>query len=205
MHRPLFPAVVLLLAIAAAARADIPLPDNLKYVDPRVAFEGVEKHPDYVFHLRFLTFVGGPSGVPHRLVEVRNADAFNLNAQRRLFDMKLLAMDRKEFEKRSQGNKSLDWLTDETPGVIAAEVDSPSTTAPKKLAEAPVTRYRVELKGGKLTVETVADKQSGIIGRFDSLPTWIAGFALSAAIASGGFLLIRRSSGNSTAAAAQTA
>ena len=58
------------LLLVAAVRADIPLPKTHKYVDPRVRFEGIDTHADYVFYLRYLTFTGGPSGVPHTTVEV---------------------------------------------------------------------------------------------------------------------------------------
>src|SRR5688572_19381496 len=98
MNRRFALAAIAALGLAASARADIPLPDNLKYADPQVAFEEVGKHPEFVFYLRYLTSNGGPSGVPHRLLPVKDSKPFGLNAERRLFEMQLLAMDRKEFE-----------------------------------------------------------------------------------------------------------
>ena len=136
MGRTFVFAVASSLLFASAVLADLPLPKNIKYVDPRVSFQGIEKNFDYVFYLRYLTFVGGPASVPHTLVEVKNSNAFNLNCQRRLMDMKLLALDRKEFDKRAKNDPSLKWLTHETEGVLWAEVSPPSTTAQADVKEA---------------------------------------------------------------------
>jgi len=192
MRRTLILAVAGSLLVTSAVLADLPLPRNLKYVDPRVSFQGIDKHPDYVFHLRFLTFQGGPGGVPHRLLEVKDSNAFNLNASRRLIDMKLLAMERKEFDKRAKNDRSLKWLTDKTEGVLSAEVAPPSTTAPASVKEAPVTSYRVLLKEGKLTVELVPDKKPGAAAPAGREPFWVAGLGLSAGLVWLGLWFARR-------------
>src|SRR5262245_50562557 len=93
-------ALTLNLIAAGTSWADIPLPKDQKYIDPQVRFEGAEKHPEYVFHLRYLTFTGGPGGVPPRLVRIADAKPFPLHAERRLINMQVLAMKRDEFEKR---------------------------------------------------------------------------------------------------------
>jgi hypothetical protein len=183
-------AVAASLLLVSAVRADLPLPSNLKYVDPRVRFEGIEKHKDYVFHLRFLTFVGGPANVPYRLIEVKDEKPFNLNAKRRLFNMSLLAMERKEFGKRAKDDPSLKWLTDKTEGVLAATVSPPATTAPATVKEAPVTTYRVTLQDGKLTTEMVQETKRGA-----AAPVWPLAVVSALSLAWFGIWFARRGRG----------
>jgi hypothetical protein len=192
MGRTFTLAAVCSLLIVSAASADLPLPKDIKYVDPRVRFEGIDAHADYVFHLRFLTFVGGPNGVPYTVIEVKDAKPFNLNAQRRLINMQLLAVERKEFEKRAKDEPSLKWLTDKTEGVLAAKVVSPSTTAPISIKEVPVTTYRVTLQDGKLKVELVEDKKRGQAAPFGSWPNVAFGVVSALSLAWFGIWFVRR-------------
>ncbi len=179
----------LMLALASSSsRGDIPLPPNLRYIDPIVRFEGIAKLPEYEFRLRFQTFTGGPSGT-YTYRPVVEGNAFNLNAQRRLLDMQLLGLKRDEFERRAKADPSLRWLTDETPHVLAADVPSPSTVG-KSTEKVPVTNYRVSLKDGKLVVERVADEEKKA-GVAPPSGTWIAGIALALAIAGSGLWLGR--------------
>lgn len=148
--------LTLTLAMASSSsRGDIPLPPNLKYIDPVVRFDGLAKLPDYEFRLRFITFVGGPSGVPATYKSVTDGSAFPLGASRRLLDMQLLGLKRDEFARRAKEDPSLRWLTDETPHVLAADVPTPSTTG-KATEAVPVTNYRVSMKDGQLIVERIA-------------------------------------------------
>jgi hypothetical protein len=193
MVRTLALAVAGCLLIVTAASADVPLPNDLQYVDPRVSFEGIDKHADYVFHLRYLTFSGGPGGVPHRLVEVKDARPFNLNAERRLMNMSLLAMPRQEFDKRAKEDPSLTWLTDKTEGVLQAGVTPPSTTAPAGSKEVPVTTYRVAIRDGKLTVEMVEDHKQGEATPPPGLwPVWVLGVVSACCLAWFGVWFARR-------------
>ncbi len=176
--------------IASTATADVPLPPDLHYVDPSVRLEGVDQYPDYVFHLRYLTFTGAPT-VPYRVIEVKSSKAFPLNAERRLSDMRLLALKRDVFERRKKADPSLAWLNDKTDGVLEALVDAPSTVAPKN-KPVPVTAYRVLLKDGKLTaemLETAEDKQKSLV--VGGWPTLISGLGLSAACAAIGLWIVR--------------
>jgi hypothetical protein len=141
--------------------------------------------------LRFLTFTGGPANVPYTLREVKDAKPFAMNAQRRLGNMTLLAMDRKEFQKRAKEDASLKWLTDKTEGVLKANLDTPDTVGSVKRKEAPVTVYRVTLKDGKLTAETTRDKKRSDAG---PLPMWGFGLVLAFSIAGLGIWFARRRS-----------
>jgi hypothetical protein len=199
MYRTALSACAIVFMSAAVASADIPLPRDLKYVDPRVSFEGIDKQGDYVFYLRFLTFSGGPAGVPHTLIEVKDAKPFNLKAQRRLGDMTLLAMDRKEFDKRKKEDASLKWLTDKTPDVLKASVATPATTASVNIKEVPVTAYRVTLKDGKLSVEQVKAEKRSEAAPAGPLPVWGFGLVLAFSIAGLGLWFARRRSGRAEA------
>lgn len=185
-------AILTALFSAAATYADVPLPKDLKYVDPRVSFEGVEKHADHVFYLRFLTFSGGPAGVPHRMMEVKDGKPFNLNAQRRLGNLYLLAMERKEFEKRKSEDSSLKWLSEKTEGVKAAFINAPSTIGKVSETEVPVTTYRVTLKDGKLTAELVKDAKRGDATPGGLLPMWALGVVSALSLAGLGVWAARR-------------
>jgi hypothetical protein len=181
---------LLLGLLADVSQADIPLPPNLQYVDPVVSFEGIAKLvPEYEFRLRYLTFVGGPNGVPYTYKKVSGDGGFALGASRRLMDMQLLGLKRDEFQRREKEDPSLRWLNDKTPGVLAAEVSSPSTVA-ERGRPVPAAQYRVSLKDGKLTVERIeeAEKKAGAASPW---ATWIAGIALSLGIAGLGLWLSR--------------
>ena len=171
------------------------MPKDVKYVDPRVRFEGVEQHVDHVFYLRFLTFTASPGGIPYRVVEVKDSKAFSLNAQRRLANMQLLAMERKEFAARVTDDPSFKWLTDMTEGVLRASITAPATTGPANLKEVPVTTYRIALKDGKLTAELVKDQKSGAAAPAGVLPTWTLGILTSCCLAWFGIWFARRDSG----------
>jgi hypothetical protein len=150
------------LLLVSAASADIALPEDLKYVDPRVRFEGIDAHADHVFYLRYRTFSTGPGrGVPYTMVKVKDSNAFRIEAGRWLVDMELLALDRKEFEKRAKDDPSLKWLTDKTEGVLRARVDEPSNMASVNSKGAPLTIYRVSIEDGKLKAEMVEVQKSG--------------------------------------------
>jgi hypothetical protein len=191
MRRALGLAFAFSLFLVSAASADIPLPKDIKYVDPRVKFEGVEKYSDYVFYLRFLTFTGGPANTPYTLIEVKDDKVFNLNAQRRLLNMNLLAMERKEFEKRAKEAPPSKWLTDKTEGILKATVPIPATTAPVTLKEAPVTTYSVTLTDGKLKAEMVETKKSSA-APVDPSSAWILGIVASFSLAWFGLWFVRR-------------
>jgi hypothetical protein len=194
MYRAALFAWAIIFVSASVASADVPLPKDIKYVDPRVSFEGIDKQADHVFYLRFLSFNGGPAGAPYTLIEVKDSKPFNLKAQRRLTDMSLLAMERKEFDKRKQDDASLKWLTDKTPGVLKASIATPATTASVNIKEVPVTAYRVTLKDGKLSAELVKEGKRSEAAPAGPLPVWGFGLVLAFAIAGLGIWFARRRS-----------
>jgi hypothetical protein len=100
--------------------------------------------------------------------------------------MHLLAMERKEFEKRAKEDPTLKWFTDKTGGVLRANVVSPSTVVSVLVREAPVTTYRVALQDGKLTAEMVGAKKSS-----SAVPP-MAGIAVALSLMSFGIWFARR-------------
>src|SRR5947208_14851459 len=109
MPRFVFLSLSVSLLVATAAFADVPLPKDLKCVDPRVRFDGVEKYADHAFFLKFKTFSGGPANTPFTTIEVKDAKDFNLKARRRIIDMHLLAIERKDFDQRKKDDPSMTW------------------------------------------------------------------------------------------------
>ena len=159
-----------------------------------MSFQGVENHTDYIFYLREPPIISHPSrSRPHSLIEVKDSKAFNLGATR-LADIKLLAMDRKEFDKRVKDDPSLNWLTPETKGILSAKVTPlPATAAPADVKETPVTTYNVSIKEGKLTVELVPDAKRSESAPTGLVPTGVAGLGIAICMAVMGLWLTRRS------------
>jgi hypothetical protein len=191
-------AAVLVACAASFECADVPLPPNQKYIDPRVQFEGVGKYEDQVFVLKFNTGSGNPFAGPPVYLDVKNSEPFNLNAQRRLVNMELFAVERKEYEKHKNEPKK-DWLTTKTAGVLSAGINAPGTVAPADQKEVPVTRYRVEISDGKLKVEKAATekKQSDASpaeprSSLANVPSLAVGVALALSMATFGLWLVRR-------------
>src|SRR5262245_55760815 len=98
MFRPSLFASVLCGLLVSAARADLPLPSHQRHVDPAVRIDGIEDYPGYVFFVWFYSTGGGPMGCPPTLIAVKDSHAFRLGAQRRIFNMAVLAMPRADFE-----------------------------------------------------------------------------------------------------------
>ncbi|WP_425617475.1 hypothetical protein NA78x_001153 [Anatilimnocola sp. NA78] len=146
--------VIALVVTNAPLRADLPLPPNEEYIKPRMQFTGIETYPEYVFQLRHQSSAGNPTSGVHKYEAVRNDTPFTLDVERRIGDFQLLAMKRDAFEKRAQADPSLQWLTSETDGVLAADVDEPSVIGEKYRRLEVINVSRVEVKDGKLVVTT---------------------------------------------------
>jgi len=151
----------------------------------------VEKYPNHVFYLRYLTFSGNPNGVPHTLVPVKDAAPFNLNAQRHLSDLELLAVDRATFEKLAKAGETYAWLNGKAAGALRATLATPPTTGPANAKELPVTVYTVNIADGKLTVTTAKNANRGE-APLGFLPTWVIGLAGSIGVAGLGLWVVRR-------------
>jgi hypothetical protein len=193
MRRLTLLALCLALAAASLASADVPLPPDVKYVTPRVRFEGIDKYADYVFFLKYYSGQGNPFASPPKYIEVKNTEAFDMTGGRRIVNVQLFAVAREDAAKLQAKDASLAWLSDKTPGVVVASVIAPSTTAPASVKEVAVTTYRVKLEEGKLTVEKLpADKKRTEAPAGDRLPLAIIGTALAASLALFGLWLARR-------------
>jgi hypothetical protein len=183
-------AVLLVLAAVSPAPADLPLPSNLKYVTPRVRFDGLDKHADHAFFLKYHSGQGNPYASPPRCLEVKNAEVFEMAGGRRIAGAQLFAVPREEAEKLRAKDPTLGWLNDKTPG-LKASVPAPSTVAPKTTREVPVTAYRVAINGEKLGVETVKEKRSEAAPE-NRLRLLIVGTALALSLSLLGVWLVRR-------------
>jgi hypothetical protein len=196
MNRAFVLALLIGLFAISTVRADIALPPDFKYVEPMVRFEGVDKHEDYVFYLRYQTGNGNPFAVPASLVEIKDAKAFPMRSQRRIADTHVLAMVRKDFDARKASEPSMDWFKDKTPGVLRANIATPNnilnTSKEKKL---PVMTYRVAIKDGKLSAETVKESTEK---RSEAGPSGLMSIGVFAAVAAAigaGLWFVRRKTG----------
>ena len=181
---------------------------HLKRVDPRVCFKGIEDYPDHVFFLWYYNLGrGNPMGTPPSLVEVKNSGVFTLN-RGNFRTLTLLAMPRKDFDKRSAEDPSLVWLKGEPlgrhsendlawlrniPDVLYSYVQAPPTWASAYVDETPVTEYRVTLTDrGRLVVEVLAISEPNFTPPLWRWPTWVAGIFGSAALVGAGVWYVRR-------------
>jgi hypothetical protein len=197
MSRQLAVSMVCSLVMAGTLWANAgppPLPKDRKVAEPPVRFEGIDAHPDYVFHLYFYG-----NFMPEARIEVKDANPFKLDFKRKdrtptVSYMAIVALRRTDFDKRKQDDPSLKWLTANptTQGALAARLTPPETTVPVTVKEIPVTTYRVTLKDGKLSAEKVEQKKSGAANPSGLLPTWTIGIVSSLSIAWLGLWFARR-------------
>lgn len=188
MIRTLTLACLFGLLVTASVQADVPLDKGLKYVDPVLAFEGVEKNPDYVFFIRFKTFTGGPARVKPTLKQVKDDKPFVMGAQRRLFELNVLAVPKKLYDEKNKADATNAWLTEKTEGVLAAPFDAPSTVGKEADKEVPVTHYNVTITDGKLVVKSVKKKADASL-----VPLWLVGLVSAFSLVWFGVWMTRRS------------
>jgi hypothetical protein len=191
MPRPTLLALVVSVVCVSIAAADVPLPSDLKYVTPRVRFEGVDKQADYVFFLKYSAGNGNPFAVPPRITEVKNAEPFEMSGGRRIAGVQLFAVPRADLARLREKDPT-NWLSDKTPGVLTATLAPPDTVVSKKLSEVPVTPYRVSVEDGKLKVEKLPVENKRGAAPADRLPRVIAACAASLSLALFGVWFVRR-------------
>lgn len=155
MIRSMALAAAILAMGSGRAFADQPLPIHLHEVKPRLRFEGIEDYPDKVFYLRVFTYGGNPSRARPRWVEVKDSDTIVLNTSSRLESVRLLAIDRAEFERRSRDDASLDWL--ESMSDDGAELKGVSNETLITFPRAPRAAFRVRFADGRVIAEPIVD------------------------------------------------
>lgn len=181
VFRNLLTSLAVSLLFASTSLANAPLPKNLKRIEPSVRFEGIDKHADHVFFVRYISGIPGYPR-PAKLVEIKESSEFKIDGTH-IFSIILLAIKRKDFDKRAKEDPKLEWLTEKAAGVSAVEVDQPSTTAPVKAKVVAVTSYRITLKDGNLNAEKIEEKQKSQTGPNDGLlPIWVLGFVCSVSV-----------------------
>jgi hypothetical protein len=188
--------ILVMVGVVCANAGPPPLPKGHKVAEPPVRFEGIDKHPDYIFHLYYYGYF-----VEAALIELKDEKAIKLNFKSNdrtpaLSYMGIKAMERKEFDKRKKADPKLKWFDDfKAEGVLAAKIEPPKTTMPIEAKEIPVTTYRVTLKDGKLSAEKVEAKKDGAAGQAGLLPPWTFGILMSLSMTWFGIWLARRGSG----------
>src|SRR5262245_8610942 len=120
------------LGAVAAATADVPLPSDKKYVTPRVRFLGVDQFADQAFFLKYNSGNGNPYAAPATVVEVKNAEPFEMRGGRRIVAVQLFAVARAEAARLREQDPKMAWLSDKTPGVLKADLPAPSTVVSAK-------------------------------------------------------------------------
>ena len=199
MNRNLPIALLSTLAIAAAAFANAgppPLPKDYKVVEPQYMFEGIDKHPDTIFHLYYYGLY-----MPRNVIEVKDAKAIKLEFRPKdriseVTYIALKAMDRKEFERRKKADPELKWLDDpKAEGVLTAKLPRPNTTAPIAVKDPPASTWRITLDG-KLTVEKVEEKKRDEKRPTGLLPLWMFGMVSSLSMTWLGIWFVRRDGTN---------
>lgn len=184
---------LVMVGVVCANAGPPPLPKGHKVAEPPVRFEGIDKHPDYIFHLYY-------SGVflERTLVEVKDAHAIKLDFKRKdstpyVSIMALTAMERKEFDRRKKADPELKWFSSlKAEDPLMATLTPPATTVPIAVKEIPVTTYRVTLKDGKLSAEKVEVKKGAAEGQAGLLPPWTFGILMSLSMAWFGIWFARR-------------
>jgi hypothetical protein len=203
MTRMLASAVAGILLVVTALSANsgppryLPVPKDHRPVDPSVRFEGVDKYPEYIFHLVVLWRDADKQSL---LVEVKEAKILPLQFSGKdvpkdhtpYASLLLKAMKRVDFAKRAKDDPKLSWLDRNPEGVLAVRLEPPVLTVPIAQKEVPVTTYRVKLSDGELRAEKVGGDKSGTAFPGGLLPQWAFGLTSSLSLAWLGIWLARR-------------
>lgn len=186
-------AIASLLFSSATVFADIPLPKGERSVKPVVRFEGLEKHADHVFFLRYLSSVSPPiDGIPPMVFEVKDSKPIDLGGGRFILVYEFFALTKDDFARRLKDDPSRKWLKADTPGVLRADINGPITIAKERDKADPVTSYRVSIKNGKLFANLVKDNQRSEAPVDAPFGLCAMGSALTLSIASLGIWFARR-------------
>lgn len=195
---PLFAAGIALFLVSTSA-ADVPPPPGIVQVTPRIRLAGVDKYPDQVFYVTLITRTNpNPSVKGTQLrFEVKNTEPVTLKGTQRVIGkMYVLALDRKDFEKRKAADETLAWLDEKAQGVLSASVTPPATFGNAKDKEVPVTEYQVNLADGKLSVQSPNPKAKAATSELAPeerpLRTWVFGIACALSLALFGVWFARR-------------
>lgn len=187
--RAAFLAITALSALmaAASARADLRNPDFMD-VTPRLAFAGVERHPDHVF---LMHVVDTPSVfTTERVIPIPGPKPFEPGFERRIRSVTILVISKAEYEKLDE--KQRRELSPDSPGVLACEIPPPETSRHIRDPDPGVQHYRVKITDGTLSVERdpATPRESSSIWPGRNRIGW--GIALAACISWLGLVLGRR-------------
>lgn len=155
--RRIFPVLLALLA-CPTVRADLIDPD-VRFVKPRMAFPGVEKHPDHVFLLRVSDRSHwGPWAEPvEHVIPIAGPAPFTLDVRPYIGQMTVLAVPRHAFEELDEGARA--EITADTAGVLSCDVKPPATSRHVSDPEPGVARHRITIADGKLVAEPAAEPE----------------------------------------------
>lgn len=183
---------VMLISITPVI-ADLPGPKGTRRVSPVVRFEGIDKHPDYVFFLRYQAHNGPPgfSETPS-LTQVKDAKPIDLLGGRFISVYEFFALPRPDFEKRDKDDPSRKWLTEKCEGALRADMRGPITEASVFDKTDPITLYRVSIRNGKLTAEMKKETKRSEAPLDAPFNMCAFASALSLALASAGIYFARR-------------
>jgi hypothetical protein len=179
-------AILTTLSIDTAVWANAgpaPVPKGKKVIEPVLRFEGIDKHADHVFYLRYAAYY-----FEGACVEVKDASPVKVAFKNRgdrmpsVSYVALLAVERQDFDKRKKDDPSLKWMMYDKPGVLEAKLPRPETTAPIESKDVPEATYRVSMKDGKLHAEPMEMKKKDADQSTGLLPTWMFGIVCSLSI-----------------------
>lgn len=172
------------------ARADMANPWT-RHVSPRLAFVGVQDHPDHVFliHVRDQVHWANPS--ESRVIPVLGPEPFWPDFDDTSDKVAVIAVPKAAFEQLSKEERQA--LSPESPGVLSCDIAPPRSVARMFQPDPGLAPYRVAITGGKLRVESVmpGDRDSSAVAPFRSWRGWLA-LASAASVAWLGFGVSRR-------------
>lgn len=135
----------LLALMSAAASADLIQP-GYKRIQPVLAFEGLEDHPEYKFFLHIYIGAGGPVGPGLELI--KDSKPFVPEWGAASGNYHLLALPKHADEEVLHTERRRELPT--APGLMSCELDVPPTYGLISQPDKTSTTFEVKIKDGKL-------------------------------------------------------
>jgi hypothetical protein len=189
MHTSRWLSLALVLG-CLTARADMANPWT-RYVSPRLAFAGVQNHPDHVFLIHVRDQVHWANPFESRVIPILGPEPFWPDFDDTVDKVAVIAVPKAAYERLSEEERQN--LSPKSPGVLSCDIVAPRSVVLMFQPDPGTAPYRVAITDGNLCVEpaSLGERECSIVPPFRSRQGWWA-LAVAASVAWLGFVVSRR-------------